>query len=252
MVCTTSTPNPGASTATSTSRECGTNTGASRRRPGMTQARAEAWGTCGRCGGGCVGAPRSALPPTGRDGSRSQERPRASEIEGSSARRLAGARPPASIPRLAPPRFPGGARGGWAAELEYRVLGPFEVVRGETEIVPPAAARERALLLFLLLQANEIVPAESVIDGVWGDRPPRCAGNALHNGVSHLRKLLEPGACASTPEVLLTRPPGYLLQVGCEQLDSARLETILEDGRKVAERGALEQAANLLRKGERL
>ena len=134
------------------------------------------------------------------------------------------------------------ARGGWAAELEYRVLGPFEVVRDETEIVPPAAARERALLLFLLLQANEIVPADSVIDGVWGDRPPRCAGNALHNGVSHLRKLLEPGACASAPEVLLTRPPGYLLRVGCEQLDSARLETILERGREVAERGALEQA----------
>jgi DNA-binding SARP family transcriptional activator len=144
------------------------------------------------------------------------------------------------------------ARGGWAGELEYRVLGPFKVVRGETEIVPPAAARERALLLFLLLQANEIVTAESVIDGVWGDRPPRCAGNALHNCVSHLRKLLEPEACASAPEVLLTRPPGYLLRVGCDQLDSARLETILERGRQAAERGALEQAANLLRKGERL
>jgi len=85
-----------------------------------------------------------------------------------------------------------------------------------------------------------------------GDRPPRCAGNALHNGVSHLRKLLEPEACASAPEVLLTRPPGYLLQVGCEQLDSAQLENILEQGRQVAVRGALEEAANLLRKGERL
>jgi DNA-binding SARP family transcriptional activator len=144
------------------------------------------------------------------------------------------------------------ARGGWAAALEYRVLGPFEVVRGETDIVPPVAARERALLLFLLLQANEIVPAESVIDGVWGDRPPRCAGNALHNGVSHLRKLLQPAARAGAPEVLLTRPPGYLLQVGCEQLDSAQLENILEQGRQMAVRGALEEAANLLRKGERL
>jgi DNA-binding SARP family transcriptional activator len=251
MACTTSTPNLGASTAASTSRKCGTSTGASKRRPGMTQARAEAWRTCGRCGRGCVGAFRSALPRTGRDGSRSQERPRTSEIEGSSARRLAGARPPARILRLGHPRFPGGP-GRVIGGARIPCSCPFEVFRGETEIVPPAAARERALLLFLLLQANEIVPAESVIDGVWGDRPPRCAGNALHNGVSHLRKLLEPGACASAPEVLLTRPPGYLLRVGCEQLDSARLETILEHGRQVAERGALEQAANLLRKGERL
>src|SRR5206468_7184400 len=128
----------------------------------------------------------------------------------------------------------------------------FEVVRGETEVVPVAAARERAVLLFLLMWANEVVPAESVIDGVWGERPPRCAGNALHNCVSHLRKLLEPGARAGAPEVLLTRPPGYLLQVGCEQLDSARLETILEHGRQAAERGALEQAAKLLRVGEDL
>jgi hypothetical protein len=83
MACTTTTTNLGASTAASTSRRCETSTGASRRRPGKTQSRAEAWRTCGRCGGACVGAPRSALPPTGRDGSRSQERPRASEIEGS-------------------------------------------------------------------------------------------------------------------------------------------------------------------------
>ena len=143
------------------------------------------------------------------------------------------------------------ARRGPTKRLEYRVLGPFEVVR-DTMKVLPVGARERAILLFLLLQANQIVAAESLIDGVWGGRPPRCAWNALHNCVSHLRKLLEPEACASGPEVLLTRPPGYLLRVGREQLDSARLETILERGRQAVERNALQRAVQLLRAGEGL
>jgi DNA-binding SARP family transcriptional activator len=52
--------------------------------------------------------------------------------------------------------------------------------------------------------------------------------------------------------VLLTRPPGYLLRVSREQLDSARLEALLEEGRRAHWQGSLDEAARLLRAAERL
>jgi DNA-binding SARP family transcriptional activator len=160
--------------------------------------------------------------------------------------------PSQGFARSKPLASPATARHRQPAALEYRVLGPFEVLREGAGIVPIAAAKERALLLVLLLRANEIVPAERLIDGIWGEHPPRCGANVLQNCISHLRKRLEPGACASASEVLLTRQPGYLLRVDCQQLDSARLESSLERSGRAAKRGALHQAARLLREGEGL
>jgi DNA-binding SARP family transcriptional activator len=108
------------------------------------------------------------------------------------------------------------------------------------------------LLLCLLLRSNEIVPTESLIDSIWGERPPRCATGALQNCVSHLRKLLEPRVAATESQVLLTRPPGYLLQVGGHEPDSAQLEGLLDRSRQAFARGRLVHAARLLRIAEGL
>jgi DNA-binding SARP family transcriptional activator len=134
--------------------------------------------------------------------------------------------------------------------LEYRVLGPFEVVRRGSGAVQLRAARERALLLCLLLRPNQIVPVDELIHVIWGERPPRCAANALQNCVSHLRKLLHP--CAAMTRLLLTKPPGYLLRVRHEQLDSMRLEALLARSREACAYGALDQAVKLLREAEGL
>jgi SARP family transcriptional regulator, regulator of embCAB operon len=136
--------------------------------------------------------------------------------------------------------------------LEFRVLGPFEVFRRSVGVISIVARRERAILLCLLLHPNRIVPAEQLIDTVWGARPPRSADAALQNCVSHLRKLLEPCACGTTPQILLTRSPGYLLRVGPCQLDAARVTGFLERSRRACERGAFGKAVRLLRQAEGL
>ena len=58
--------------------------------------------------------------------------------------------------------------------MEFRVLGPFEVVDEELEVVPLGAAKERALLALLVLHADEVVSSERMIDasGASG-RPSR-------------------------------------------------------------------------------
>ena len=58
---------------------------------------------------------------------------------------------------------------------EFRVLGPLEVLVDGTP-VPLGGPRQRALLALLLAQANEVVPVDRLIDGVWGDDPPETAG----------------------------------------------------------------------------
>jgi DNA-binding SARP family transcriptional activator len=68
---------------------------------------------------------------------------------------------------------------------------------------------------------------------------------AVRMTVSRLRRLFG----AEGPEVLLTRPGGYLLRVDPEQVDARRFERLVGEGRAVLAAGRIEEAAGLLREG---
>jgi predicted ATPase/DNA-binding SARP family transcriptional activator len=107
--------------------------------------------------------------------------------------------------------------------LDFRLLGPLEVVRdGETVGLGPP--QRRALLTYLLLQANEVVPRSRLVDALWGERPPERAATALQVHVHGLRKAL--GA-----ERIETRGRDYLLHVGEGELDLDRFRGLLAAGR---------------------
>ena len=76
--------------------------------------------------------------------------------------------------------------------MEFRILGPLEVVDGEQPVVL-RKGKECALLTYLVLHANEVVPSERLIDELWDERPPPTAPKILQNAVSHLRKALGDG-----------------------------------------------------------
>src|SRR3954471_9448736 len=75
--------------------------------------------------------------------------------------------------------------------LEFRLLGPVEVVAGGSA-VPLGGPKQRALLTLLLLHAGDRAARDRLIDSLWGERPPASAVTALHGYVSNLRKVLEP------------------------------------------------------------
>src|SRR2546422_1001730 len=58
--------------------------------------------------------------------------------------------------------------------LEFRILGPLEVVR-DGQLAPLAGKKQRALLAALIVRANEVVSTDRLIDDVWGENPPRTA-----------------------------------------------------------------------------
>ena len=48
--------------------------------------------------------------------------------------------------------------------------------------------RQRALLGYLLLRANEVVAQDRLVDALWGESPPATAVTALQGYVSRLRR----------------------------------------------------------------
>ena len=108
--------------------------------------------------------------------------------------------------------------------MEVRLLGSLEVGGDDGRPVGVAGGRQRTLLALLALRPGAIVPAERLIDDLWGDRAPQQPGNALQVAVFKLRRTV--GA-----DVIVTRPPGYSLSVVPEDVDAVRFERLVQDGR---------------------
>ena len=120
--------------------------------------------------------------------------------------------------------------------MEFRLLGPLEVVREDGAAVALGGRRPRALLARLLLSPNEVVPADRLVDAVWGEQPPATATSALHVHVHALRSAL--GA-----DRIETRPPGYRLRVEPDELDVERFHALVARG----DAAALAEALSLWR-----
>jgi DNA-binding SARP family transcriptional activator len=80
--------------------------------------------------------------------------------------------------------------------VEFRILGPLEVVDERGPVRLPAT-KQRALLAILLLHRNEVVSADRLIDELWGERPPKTARKTLQMHVSHLRRVLPAGGATT-------------------------------------------------------
>ena len=105
--------------------------------------------------------------------------------------------------------------------MEFRILGPLEVF-DDGRSVDVGAAKQRALLAFLLLNANRVVSSDRLIDALWGERAPGTAQKALQVYVSQLRKALG-------RDRILTRAPGYELRVEPGELDLERFAELVSD-----------------------
>jgi DNA-binding response OmpR family regulator len=62
--------------------------------------------------------------------------------------------------------------------IEFRILGPFEVVEGDRRLAL-GGPKQRAVLAILLLHRGEVVATDRLIDELWGERPPARAAKSL-------------------------------------------------------------------------
>ena len=124
--------------------------------------------------------------------------------------------------------------------MEFRVLGPLEVVDG-TRAVALGGPRLRSLLACLLVYANEVVPGERLLEELWGSGSTATAGS-LQVSVSRLRKAL------GDPDRLATSPSGYVLRLSPEECDRDVFEGLVTEGRRLLEQAQAEPAAATLRR----
>ena len=106
--------------------------------------------------------------------------------------------------------------------MEFRVLGPLEVLRGR-QALSIEAHKPRAVLALLLLHANEIVSRDRLIDDLWNGSAPAGARKTLQTYIWQLRKSIG-------QDRIVTRGPGYLVRVEPHELDLDRFESLRSSG----------------------
>jgi DNA-binding SARP family transcriptional activator len=131
--------------------------------------------------------------------------------------------------------------------IDFFLLGPLEARQHERPL-RLGSIKHRMLLAKLLLHPNQVVSTEELIVAVWGEEPPPTVKQSLQNHVAALRKAIEAGNGAGPPRTLVTRDPGYVLQIDPERLDLHRFQRLDHEGRQALAAGDPARAADLLRR----
>jgi DNA-binding SARP family transcriptional activator len=118
--------------------------------------------------------------------------------------------------------------------VELGVLGPLQVRRDGAPVMIPGA-KPRAILTMLGLHGGSVVSAETLIELLWGDDPPRTAAKALQTHISLLRRSLGDG-------FVLTSGTGWTLAES--GVDAARYKSAARLGRDAAAAGDTSQAVS--------
>jgi SARP family transcriptional regulator, regulator of embCAB operon len=130
--------------------------------------------------------------------------------------------------------------------LHFEALGPLEIHNG-SRVYTPTAHKIRVLLAIFLVRANTLVPIDSLIHELWGESPPRTALKALRVYVSQLRRVLDELPFEPPRPVLVTRDPGYRLDIDAGTLDIIEFERLCGLGRRARHHNRLELAARYYR-----
>ncbi|MCI0636566.1 MAG: winged helix-turn-helix domain-containing protein, partial [Actinobacteria bacterium] len=111
--------------------------------------------------------------------------------------------------------------------MEFGILGPLEISH-DGRPLRIGAAKERALIVRLLLEPGRVVAIDRLVDDLWEGEPPDSANVSVRVHVSRIRKSME---AARAPKVIVTDHPGYRIAVAADTLDVGRFERLVERGR---------------------
>jgi DNA-binding SARP family transcriptional activator/ABC-type transport system substrate-binding protein/outer membrane protein assembly factor BamB len=123
--------------------------------------------------------------------------------------------------------------------MEYRLLGPLEVLDGNGHKLRLGGARQQSVLASLLLRAERTVSLEQLVEQLW-EEPPASALRTVRVYISRLRQELPAGA-------IERRAGGYAVRLDGDRLDLRVFEQAAEEGRAALAANDCERGAQLLR-----
>ncbi len=130
--------------------------------------------------------------------------------------------------------------------MHVGLLGGLEVRDADKTDVVVAGAKLRALLAVLALNVGRVVPADQLVDALWGDDPPSGVRNSLQGLASKLRRAL------GSTEIVTMRSGGYALELPAEAVDVNRYEQQVADAHAAIAAGDPARAVDLLTEAESL
>ncbi|GFE13627.1 SARP family transcriptional regulator [Streptomyces glebosus] len=113
--------------------------------------------------------------------------------------------------------------------MRYELLGSLRVVRGDS-CHTLSARKKEALLAALVIRSGQVLSVDQLVDELWVDNPPCRATAALHVYISQLRSFLGPRGRRNP---IVTRSPGYLLELGSDELDFHVFQQFFREGRNL-------------------
>ncbi|MFI2620584.1 BTAD domain-containing putative transcriptional regulator [Streptomyces sp. NPDC018584] len=137
--------------------------------------------------------------------------------------------------------------------MDIEVLGTL-AVRENGVSVTPRAPKPRQVLTLLALHADQVVPVDSLMEELWGDRPPRSARTTLQTYVLQLRELIatalekdpEGAPARTSKDVLATAPGGYTLHTFGGSSDIREFDRLAGLGYRAMDAGDFPRAAREL------
>ncbi|WP_439678564.1 AfsR/SARP family transcriptional regulator [Embleya sp. MST-111070] len=124
--------------------------------------------------------------------------------------------------------------------MEYRILGPVEILDGGTRI-PLDGVKQRTVLAALLLAEGRFLSDSELSTLLWGFDPPATLKAQIYNYVSRLRKTV--GHSLS----ITRRSPGYLMRIDKDFFDLLEFERLAARGQSALLARRYEEAGRLLR-----
>ena len=105
------------------------------------------------------------------------------------------------------------------AALRLNILGPVTAWRDGRPLAL-GDPRQRGVLGFLALHAGVGVHRSSLVDALWGQRPPPAAVNLVQAYVGRLRRVIDPGRSPRDAQgVLVSTGTSYRMQIRTDHLD---------------------------------
>jgi DNA-binding SARP family transcriptional activator len=132
--------------------------------------------------------------------------------------------------------------------MRFNLLGPLEITTDDARTIRLSTPKVCQVLALLLMRPNEIVSVDALLMELWGDAPPRSAVTTLQTYIYHARRIFaREGLGPADWELLITRPPGYLIRVADHEVDATVFTQLTKQGRTLLEEGQLDEASRTLR-----
>jgi SARP family transcriptional regulator, regulator of embCAB operon len=133
------------------------------------------------------------------------------------------------------------------ADVQIELLGPFSVRINQLPVMPEAAKPSQVLAL-LAVNAGSVVTVASLMEELWGNRPPSSAATTLQTYIleSRRRIAVAMGPGQDPKWLLQTRRNGYLLDSPTARIDVEDFRRLARIGREASESGDHRAAAELL------